>query len=86
MKYCKKSRVIDTFEYDGDLMNSVGVWYVPNWAVEAFKKGILVFDGEPESDLYIKTPEGAILVNVGDFVVKGVNGELYSCKPDIFEK
>ena len=34
----------------------------------------------------ITTPEGTMLANFGDFIIKGVNGEFYPCKPDIFEK
>lgn len=34
----------------------------------------------------IKTLEGVMNANVGDWIIKGVNGEFYPCKPDIFEK
>lgn len=34
----------------------------------------------------VKTLEGDMVGNVGDFLIKGVNGEFYPCKPDIFEK
>lgn len=34
----------------------------------------------------IKTLEGIMLANYGDWIIKGVNGEFYPCKPDIFEK
>ncbi len=40
----------------------------------------------PPCELFIKTLEGVHHVSVGDYVIKGVNGELYPCKPDIFEK
>lgn len=36
--------------------------------------------------LKIETLEGVMLANVGDWIIKGVNGEFYPCKPDIFEK
>ena len=42
-----------------------------------------------ESDIqYIKieTLEGCMKANVGDWIIKGVNGEFYPCKPDIFVK
>ena len=35
---------------------------------------------------YIKTLEGDMIVSLGDYIIKGVNGEFYPCKPDIFEK
>jgi hypothetical protein len=33
----------------------------------------------------IKTLEGEMVGNVGDWLITGVKGELYPCKPDIFE-
>lgn len=36
--------------------------------------------------LTINTLEGDMQANVGDYIIKGVNGEFYPCKPDIFEK
>ena len=36
--------------------------------------------------LCIVTLEGIMVVSEGDWVIKGVNGEFYPCKPDIFEK
>ena len=35
---------------------------------------------------FIRTLEGDMTISKGDFVIKGVNGEFYPCKPDIFEK
>ena len=36
--------------------------------------------------MIIKTLEGDMTASVNDFIIKGVNGEFYPCKPDIFEK
>lgn len=36
--------------------------------------------------LKINTLEGGMKVTPGDWIIKGVNGEFYPCKPDIFEK
>ena len=36
--------------------------------------------------LYISTLEGEMLARNGDWIIKGVNGEFYPCKNDIFEK
>jgi len=43
--------------------------------------------GDPEtcSVLGIKTLEGVMIVSIGDWIIKGVKGEFYPCKPDIFE-
>lgn len=35
---------------------------------------------------FIATLEGEMECRVGDFIIEGVNGEFYPCKPDIFEK
>ena len=34
----------------------------------------------------IKTLEGTMVAKAGDYIIRGVNGEIYPCKPDIFEK
>lgn len=38
-----------------------------------------------DSELYIKTLEGTHHASIGDYIVRGVKGEFYPCKPDIFE-
>lgn len=39
-----------------------------------------------EGKIYIETLEGVMTATEGDWIIKGVNGEFYPCKPDIFEK
>lgn len=88
MKFRKKPVVIEAFQYDGDLMKSNGAFYVPEWAVHAYFDKILFFDRidtENPSELFVKTLEGNHHVSVGDYIIQGVQGELYPCKPDIFE-
>lgn len=87
-KYKKKPVEVEAFQYDGDLKDSNEKYYIPNWAVTAFENGIM-FYGEYEnspSELFIKTLEGTHHVSVGDYIIRGVKGELYPCKPDIFEE
>lgn len=36
--------------------------------------------------LYIKTLEGELHASIGDYIIKGVQGEFYPCKPDVFEQ
>lgn len=38
-----------------------------------------------EDKLEIPTLEGVMTANIGDWIIKGVSGEVYPCKPDIFE-
>lgn len=44
--------------------------------------------GNPAGRTVIEIPtlEGVMQANVGDWIIKGVNGEFYPCKPDIFDK
>lgn len=90
-KYRKKPVVVEAFQYDGDLKGSDGKYYVPDWVVRAFENEELYYQLpvsplHPPTELYVKTLEGDMHVSVNDYIIKGVNGELYSCKPDIFEK
>lgn len=39
-----------------------------------------------EDSPHCETLEGPLRVSLGDWIIKGVNGEYYPCKPDIFEK
>ncbi|WP_299032375.1 hypothetical protein [uncultured Anaerococcus sp.] len=39
-----------------------------------------------DNEYYIQTLEGNMLLTEGDYIIKGVNGEFYPCKPDIFNK
>lgn len=88
-KYKKKPVVIEAFQYDGDLKGKDG-YYVPEWVVKAFEDGVIHFGSlrtdEPPCEMFIDTLEGTHHVSVGDYIIRGVNGELYPCKPDIFEK
>lgn len=38
------------------------------------------------TEVYIKILEGTMTASLGDYIIKGVKGELYPCKPDIFEQ
>ena len=83
-KYRKKPVEVEAFCYDGDFKNFNGEYYVPGWAVEAHRDGVLYF--KDQGELYVKTLEGDMRVNVGDYIIQGVKGEIYPCKPDIFEQ
>ncbi len=44
------------------------------------------FDSDGNPILVIRTLEGDMTVTLGDYIIKGAQGEFYPCKPDIFEK
>ena len=50
------------------------------------KKPIIVEAYQTDVELDIETLEGVMHASVGDYIITGVNGEKYPCKPDIFEK
>ena len=50
------------------------------------KKPVVVEAFQTESEMIIKTLEGDMKASRGDWIITGVNGEKYPCKPDIFEK
>lgn len=40
---------------------------------------------ETSGEISIQTLEGTMVANIGDYIIKGIKGELYPCKPDIFK-
>lgn len=56
--------------------------------ISKFAEGKCILQGNKEMDvrLKIETLEGDLYVSQGDWIIKGLNGEFYPCKPDIFEK
>ncbi len=59
----------------------------PLWMVAALHSGVAFFR-DPGTDyvkLIIATLEGHMVADQGDWIIRGVKGELYPCKPDIFD-
>jgi len=50
------------------------------------KKPVVVFAALLDEPVEIETLEGTMTGNAGDYLICGVNGEYYPCKPDIFAK
>ena len=80
-KYRKKPVVVDAVKYSGN--GQVDGHNVPKWLWKALEEGS-VESTNGTDPFVIHTLEGDMVVSPGDFIVKGVIGELYSCKPDIF--
>ena len=83
MKYRKKLVVINAFKWTGDMFQNED----PEWITEAIQEGKVYFSniGEENVVMKIETLEGTHTANRGDYIIQGVKGELYPCKPDIFE-
>lgn len=57
----------------------------PDWLKEAMERGDVAH--AKEGDLFfVYTPEGLMKGEVGDYVIRGIEGELYPCKRSVFEK
>ena len=50
------------------------------------KKPVVVEAYKTDKEIVIHTLEGDMKASIGDYIITGVNGEKYPCKPDIFEK
>ena len=79
MKFRKKPVVIEAVQYKG--AGNFADPNLPEWIWAALESGVLL---NRQGDLVIKTLEGDLLVSPEDWVIQGVKGELYPCKPDIF--
>lgn len=92
MKFRKKPVVIEAFQLTRATRESNADW--PQWLHEAWngrrnQVGTLqinrfIKDCTKRCDLEILTLEGAHAVTYDDWIIRGVKGELYACKPDIF--
>lgn len=81
-EFRKKPVVIEAFQWTGDHDQVED----PAWIVDAIRRNDVRFLGGREGplQLVITTLEGDHRADVGDWIIKGVKGELYPCKPDIF--
>lgn len=80
-KYRKKPVGIEAFEWTGGIDQVED----PEWIREAIEKDIVSFDTVVGVKVMcIATPEGRMSAKVGDYIIRGVKGEIYPCKPDIF--
>jgi hypothetical protein len=69
-RYRKKPVVIEAVQLDEDNIEAVAEW------CEAAAVG--------DQGVYINTLEGQMRAGFGDWIIRGVKGEFYPCKPDIF--
>jgi hypothetical protein len=74
-KYRKKPVAVEAVQWDGS--NKVEIQQFMNQYLD---------EREGRNELIIPTLEGQHIASLGDFIIKGVHGEFYPCKPDIFAK
>ena len=77
-KFVKKPVIIEAIQYNGENIE----------AIEDFvgKKLSTVMSSDVDVKLIIPTLEGYMKALKGDYIIKGIKGELYPCKPDIFKE
>ena len=83
--YRKKPVEIEAVQFNGfdTTSGQVILSERPEWLISEFGNRVLFF-GEKDT-LTIITLEGEHIASIGDYIIKGVKGEFYPCKPDIFE-
>jgi hypothetical protein len=81
-KYRKKPIVVEAQQYHKSAIHLLMTW------VESFGVHIQdVLRHDAKSNEYmVKTLEGELLISSGDYLIRGIKGEFYPCKPDIFEQ
>ncbi len=79
MKFRKKPVEIEAWQFNGE--NGL---HWPNWIHNYDRDGKVVFWSN-ENILTIPTLEGQMFASKGDWIIKGIKGEIYPCKPDIFD-
>jgi hypothetical protein len=81
MKFRKKPVVIEAFEVGSSR-------WIPEWLDKAISDNeVVTYAGrlnEPFNSADIRTLEGVMHASSGDWIIRGVKGELYPCKPGIF--
>ena len=90
MKYTKKPVEIEAVIWDGTINKTreALVFMGQNVVLNCDKASDAFCDyhmGCLSDGLKIDTLEGVMSARVGDYIIKGVKGEFYPCKPDIFE-
>ena len=76
--YTKKPITIEAIQWDGDIEKA------NSFLGEAF--GVDWRFCENSNDIVIPTLEGEMICWIGNYLIKGVEGEFYPCRKDIFEK
>lgn len=81
MKYRKKPVIIEAIQFEDNSDRII--------EIHEFMGGDTIrvnYEDKDNPYLKIETLEGIMKASVGDYIIKGVNGEFYPCKPDIFER
>lgn len=86
-KFRKKPVVIEAMQFDGSWQSAqpILVWMETDRPLD--RSGARWSDNNGAGPfIHINTLEGEMTASPGDWIIKGVKGEFYPCKPDIFEQ
>lgn len=86
MRYRKKPVVVEAVQWDGLNLDEVKEFVGESLDCVVHDAAYKAEAAPPAVEVTIRTLEGDHRASVGDFIIKGVHGEFYPCKPDIFEK
>lgn len=81
MKYTKKPVTIEAIQWDGTNKDEI-IDFCPE---ACFFHNIKISKNQFKEALLIGTLEGIMQTSIGDYIIKGIKGEFYPCKEDIFE-
>lgn len=86
-QYRKKPVVIEAFRLGHD---PIPDWFMDGVSndkciIKTNREEFIPFEFDNTVFAEIQTLEGTMKANNGDFIIKGIKGELYPCKPDVFE-
>lgn len=84
MKYRKKPVVIEAVQWNGLNVSEVEAFCGKAAHIEIYDAAWKAGTAGAKADIHIETLEGTHHVSVGDYIIKGVRGEFYPCKADIF--
>lgn len=86
MKYIKKPVVIEAIQWNGINIEEIKEFAKEKIEYSIYDAGYKAGITPPVIDITIHTLEGDMKVSINDYIIKGVKGEIYPCKPDIFEE
>ena len=82
-KFQKKPVMVNAIPVDELLLAFANDWSaLPVWAKDAYNDGTI--RAITSSGFTVGTLEGPLEASLGDILIRGIKGELYPCKPDIF--
>lgn len=83
MKFRSKPVIIEVIPAKTLIYGLIPSWAdLPDWVKAAYEKGVLC--NFRRSSLTVRTLEGDLIARPDDMIIRGVKGEIYPCKPDIF--